>query len=178
MGEYGAICADPPWRFRTWSETRQKRSASRYYPLMNLGDIKALPVEGWAAPDCVLFLWCVDPMLDQALEVVEAWGFKYRTVGFYWAKLNTSGLGYHTGLGYWTRANPELCLLATRGKPRRRARDVQRLIVSPRREHSRKPDMVYRRIERLVGGPYLEVFARGARPGWDVWGDEAGEVEA
>jgi N6-adenosine-specific RNA methylase IME4 len=96
-------------------------------------------------------------------------------VGFYWVKLNSlskSNSEFFTGLGYWTRANPEQCLLATRGSPRRKAKDVRRLVVDRRREHSRKPDTVRDRIERLVDGPYLELFAREAKPGWDCWGDQ------
>jgi len=108
-------------------------------------------------------------------ELIQAWGFEYKTVAFYWVKLNTlakHGADYFTGLGYWTRANPEQCLLATRGKPSRKAKNVKRLIVDKRREHSRKPDCVRERIERLVAGPYLELFARETKPGWDGWGDQ------
>jgi N6-adenosine-specific RNA methylase IME4 len=150
---------------------------------MSLADIKSLPVAAWAAPDCVLLLWATDPLLDKALDVIRAWGFTYKTVGFCWAKLNKSaprtdsGLDserdFFTGLGLWTRANPELCLLATRGHPSRRSRGVRKLIVSPRREHSRKPDETYERIEALCDGPYLELFARGRRPGWDGWGSQS-----
>jgi N6-adenosine-specific RNA methylase IME4 len=116
-----------------------------------------------------------------AFRLIEAWGFTFKTVGFYWAKLNKKVAGaqfaerdFFTGLGYWTRANAEQCLLATRGRPKRKAKNVKRLIVSPRREHSRKPDETYERIERLVDGPYLELFGRASRPGWDSWGDQAG----
>ena len=144
---------------------------------MSLADIKALPVTEWAADDCVLLLWTTDPLLEKALEIIRAWGFTYKTVGFYWAKLNKLAASdaepsFFTGLGFWTRANPELCLLATRGKPRRRRADVRKLIVSPRREHSRKPDEAYDRIEALCDGPYLELFARFSRPGWDCWTDD------
>ena len=106
---------------------------------------------------------------------MEAWGFEYKTVAFYWVKLNTAAkhpADYFTGLGYWTRANPEQCLLGTRGKPPRRAKNVKRLIVEKRREHSRKPECVRERIERLVAGPYLELFARETKQGWDTWGDQ------
>ena len=91
-----------------------------------------------------------------------------------------AGLGgdFFTGLGYWTRANPEICLLATRGNPRRCAKDVRKLVVEPRRERSRKPDCVRERIERLVKGPYLELFARETKPGWDCWGNQAGLFDA
>lgn len=107
--------------------------------------------------------------------MIEAWGFEYKTVGFYWVKTNVaakSDQDFFTGLGYWTRANPEQRLLATRGKPSRKAKDVRRLIVDRRREHSRKPDQVRERIERLVPGPYVELFARETKPGWDCWGDQ------
>ena len=96
-------------------------------------------------------------------------------MGFYWVKLNAApkpDADYFIGMGYWTRANPELCLLATRGKPPRWAKDVRRLVVERRREHSRKPDCVRARIERLVAGPYLELFARETKPGWDCWGNQ------
>lgn len=177
---YGVIYADPPWTFATYSRKGKGRSAEAYYDCMSLGEIKALPVADWAADDCVLLLWVTDPLLPIAFEVIDAWGFVYKTVGFYWAKLNKSAdpdvyrdAGFFTGLGFWTRANPELCLLATRGHPSRRRADVRKLIVAPRREHSRKPDEAYQRIEALCQGPYLELFARAPRPGWDRWGAEA-----
>jgi N6-adenosine-specific RNA methylase IME4 len=179
-GQYRAICADPPWRFATYSDKGKGRSAEAHYDCLGLTEIKALPVAEWAAPDAVLFLWTTDPMLPQALEVAKAWGFDYKTVAFCWVKLN-KGRGqapiaagdFFTGMGFWTRANPELCLLATRGRPKRRGTDVPRLLVAPRREHSRKPEEAYARIERLVEGPYLELFARASRPGWDAFGNEA-----
>ena len=125
--------------------------------------------------NCALFLWATDPLLPRAFELIQAWGFEYKTVGFYRVKLNTAAkhdADYFTGLGYWTRANPEQCILATRGKPQRQAKDVRRLVVDKRREHSRKPDAVRERIERLVRGPYLELFARETKPGWDCWGNQ------
>src|SRR5262249_41637981 len=138
--------------------------------------LASLPVVDVAAADCALFLWAVDPLLPRALDLIRAWRFEYKTVAFYWVKLNTAAKhegDYFTGLGYWTRANPDQCLLATRGKPSRRAKDVRRLVVEKRREHSRKPDCVRERIERLVAGPYLELFGRETRPSWDCWGDQA-----
>jgi N6-adenosine-specific RNA methylase IME4 len=121
-------------------------------------------------------MWATDPLLPRALDLIRAWGFEYKTVAFYWVKLNASprhGADFFTGLGYWTRANPEQCLLATRGKPPRRAKNVRRLVVESRREHSRKPDCVRDRIEQLVDGPYLEIFARETKRGWDCWGNQA-----
>jgi N6-adenosine-specific RNA methylase IME4 len=175
---YKVIYADPPWTFATYSRKGKGRSPEAYYDCMSLDDIKALPVAEWAAEDCVLLLWTTDPLLEKAFEIIRAWGFAYKTVGFYWAKLRKpdplyNDRNFFTGLGFWTRANPELCLLATRGKPRRRRADVRKLIVSPRREHSRKPDEAYERIEALCDGPYLEMFARLSRPGWDQWGSAA-----
>lgn len=158
---------------------------------MSLDDIKALPVMELAARDCLLFMWAVDPLLPQAVQVGEAWGFTFKTVGFYWAKTRraTSTRGdrfvddpvrksFPMGTGYWTRANPETCLLFSRGKPERLSASVAKLIVSPRREHSRKPDEQYERIEALVGGPYLEMFARQTRPGWSSWGNQVGKFDA
>jgi N6-adenosine-specific RNA methylase IME4 len=118
-------------------------------------------------------------MIPQALELVTAWGFTYKTIAFYWAKLNRSHAegkftqrDFFTGMGYWTRANPEQCILATRGRPVRRSMSVRKLIISPRREHSRKPDEAYERIEQLVPGPYLDLFGRASRPNWTTWGDQ------
>ena len=178
-GQYRLIYADPPWPFGTYSHKGKGRSPEAWYDTMSLAEIAALPVREWAARDALLLLWTTDPLLPRALEVIEAWGFTYKTVGFYWAKLRKradprrfSAEDFVAGLGFWTRANPELCLLASRGRPKRRSASVRRLIVSPRREHSRKPDEAYARIEALVEGPYLELFARAARPGWDAWGTE------
>lgn len=110
---------------------------------------------------------------------MKAWDFEYKTCGFCWVKAHANQIDMfrddiepHMTLGYWTRSNSEVCLLATRGKPRRRATDVKQAIIEPRREHSRKPDEIHERIERLVAGPYLELFARQQRPGWDCWGNE------
>jgi N6-adenosine-specific RNA methylase IME4 len=169
---HGVILADPPWTFATYSRKGKGRSAEAHYDCMSLADIKALPVADWAAPDCALFLWATDPSLPQALGVIEAWGFAYKTVAFTWAKTTKDGAGFPIGCGYWTRANPKQCLLATRGRPQRLSRAVPQLILAPRREHSRKPDESYERIEALVPGPYLELFARAPRAGWHAWGHE------
>jgi N6-adenosine-specific RNA methylase IME4 len=139
---------------------------------MPFADLCALPVAGLAAPDCALFLWVIDSMQPEAHKLIEAWGFQLKTTAFTWVKLNAKSPGYFLGCGYWTRCNPEVCLLATRGRPRRLARDVRQLVVAPRREHSRKPDEVREGITRLVDGPYLELFARTTAPGWDSWGNE------
>jgi N6-adenosine-specific RNA methylase IME4 len=173
--KYGVIYADPPWPFRNWSAKGTGRNAISHYDCLNLPALASLPIADLAADNCVLFLWATDPLLPRAIELMEAWGFEYKTVAFYWVKLNTAAkhpADYFTGLGYWTRANPEQCLLGTRGKPPRRAKNVKRLIVEKRREHSRKPECARERIERLVAGPYLELFARETKQGWDTWGDQ------
>lgn len=178
QGPFAAIYADPPWQFRSWSQKGKgqgsDRSPDKHYSVLPLADIKALPVQQIAAENAVLFLWATYPMLQHALETMAAWGFTYKTVAFTWAK-QTKHKRWHVGLGYWTRANPEICLLGTRGKPQRLNRDVRNLIISQVREHSRKPDEAYGLIERLVTGPYIELFSRAERPGWTHWGDQTGK---
>jgi N6-adenosine-specific RNA methylase IME4 len=173
---YRVALADPPWPFSTYSRKGKGRSQEAYYDTLEVSAIAALPVREMMADDSVLFLWVPKPLLLRASEVIEGWGFQYRTAAFTWVKLTKSSNGtaditkmrFHFGLGFWTRSNPEQCLLATRGKPHRLNADVPELIIAPAREHSRKPDGVYDRIERLVGGPYVELFARQHRPNWDV----------
>ena len=170
--KFGGICVDPPWSFEVYSGKGKQKSAERHYDVMSLDDIKALPIADLAATDCALFLWGVWPRLPDALDVTAAWGFEFKTAAYVWVKQNRSGEGLLTGMGFWTRANSEPCLLATRGSPLRLAADVHQVILSPVREHSRKPDEVRSRIERLVAGPYLELFGREQAPGWTVWGNE------
>jgi site-specific DNA-methyltransferase (adenine-specific) len=154
-----------------------RRNGRSPYDVMSTADICQIPVQRWAAKDCVLLLWATFPKMKDALQVVEAWGFTYKTVAFSWAKLTPSGRGYHFGLGYWTHGNVEVCLLATRGKPKRQQKDVAQLIVAPRGEHSSKPRETYDRIERLLEGPYLELFARPpVREGWTQIGEELGTL--
>lgn len=171
--KYGIIYADPPWSYRVWSEKGKGRSAENHYRTMGIEDVMALPVAELAARDCALFLWATAPCLEEAMAVIRAWGFAYKTVAFTWAKATARPGGWHFGLGYWTRANAELCLLATKGRPRRASASVRQLIVAPRREHSRKPDEARERIVELMGDlPRIELFARQKFPGWDAWGDE------
>lgn len=140
---------------------------------MQIEEIKTLPVGTLAASDCALFLWVTFPMLQEGWDVMEAWGFTFKTVAFVWIKQNRKSDSLFTGMGYWTRANAEICLLATRGRPKRQAKDVHQVILSHVEEHSKKPDEARRRIERLMGDvPRVELFARQAAPGWDVWGNE------
>jgi len=170
--KYSVIYADPPWSFKTYSNKGKDRSPEKHYNVMNFKDICNLPVNKIASDNSVLLMWVIDPLLDKAFEVINAWGFKYKTVGFTWAKTNRKSEGYFTGLGYWTRGNPEMCLLATKGKPKRISKSVPQLVVEQRREHSRKPDIMYNHIENLLEGPYIELFARTQRKGWDSWGNQ------
>ena len=169
-GHYGALLVDPPWYWHARSPKGDDRAPP--YARMRLDEIQALPVAEIAARDSILFLWAIDSMIPQALDAIEAYGFDYKTVAFTWVKTSATFATFPIGLGYWTRSNPETCLLATRGRPKRLARDVPQLIISPRREHSRKPAEVRDRIERLVAGPYVELFARERAPGWHAWGAE------
>ena len=166
------IYADPPWLFKTRSDKGKDRSPEKHYPVLSIADICNLPVSDITKPDSVLLMWVVDPLLDQAFKVIDAWGFTYKTVGFTWAKTNKNTMGFFTGLGYWTRGNPEMCLLATKGKPKRISKSVPQLVVEQRREHSRKPDIMYKHIEDLLEGPYIELFARQQKEGWDSFGNE------
>jgi N6-adenosine-specific RNA methylase IME4 len=169
---FAVIYADPPWTFRTYSENGKGRSPEQHYDCLSLTEIAALPVAALAADDCLLLLWSVMPELPGTLEIIKSWGFEYKTCGFVWVKQNETGNGLHTGMGYWARANAELCLLATRGAPKRLAFDVHQIILSPVSEHSAKPEEVRHRIERLLPGPYLELFGRKPVAGWTVWGNE------
>jgi N6-adenosine-specific RNA methylase IME4 len=184
-GHYGAIYADPPWQFKVWSAKGTGRSAEQHYAVMDDDSLLALPVADLMAVDSVLFLWTTWPHLPLALRLIERWGFEYKTCAFDWMKADVSTLNLfsgpvdpYMGMGHWTRANSEPCLLATRGKPKRLNADVRQGIIAPRREHSRKPDGVHERIERLVAGPYLELFARQKRAGWDVWGNQTDKFKA
>jgi N6-adenosine-specific RNA methylase IME4/predicted nucleic acid-binding Zn ribbon protein len=172
---YGVILADPPWRYRVWSRNHGRRTAESFYPTMSSAELCALRprVDVWAAEECALFLWVTAPVLPEALKLIEAWGFIYKTIGFTWVKVNKKNGKPFTGMGHYTRANAEICLLATRGKPRVKAHDINQVISAPRREHSRKPDEQYPRIMQLFEGPYLELFARARWQGWKVWGLEA-----
>jgi N6-adenosine-specific RNA methylase IME4 len=183
-GPFGAILADPPWSFITYGmkRTTPHRCAEDHYLTMSAEDLRALPVAAVGAKDCALFMWTVDSHLDEAIGLGQDWGFQYKTIAFIWCKTTkrASQFGFfppetthRIGMGYWTRKQAEVCLMFTRGKPRRLSKGVRQIIEAPRREHSRKPYEVFGRVEALVGGPYLELFAREQRPGWTVWGNQS-----
>ena len=173
MKKYQIIYADPPWTFKTYSEKGTGRSPSQHYDLMSKKEIQALSIQDISDDNCVLFLWATYPCLEEALELIKIWGFEYKTVGFTWAKKNKKADSWFMGLGYWTRANAEICLLATKGKPTRIDKGVHSLIEGRIEEHSKKPDLVRNRIVKLMGDlPRIELFARYKTEGWDVWGNE------
>lgn len=170
--KYQIIYADPPWGSNTQFAREKKRGNPQHYPLMTLEGIKNLPIKQLADDNAILFLWVVDTQLFDAKEVIEAWGFTYKTVAFTWVKETSTGKD-HFGVGMWTRKNPEMCLIATTGKPKRINAGVRQLQRHKVREHSRKPDEIRDEIVKLVGDlPRVELFARTKTEGWDVWGNE------
>lgn len=175
--KFNVILADPPWDFRVWNkDTGNGRSASKHYQTMSINDLCALPVRNVAADNCALFLWTVWPSIFEYVPpLLEAWDFTYRTKGFVWVKARKSGFSFHFGMGYYTRANTEPCLLAVRGKMPVQDHGVSELIYAPIRKHSQKPDEQYTKIERLYpDGNYLELFARQSYPGWTALGNQVG----
>jgi N6-adenosine-specific RNA methylase IME4 len=178
----GVIAVDPPWQFKPFSE-RFAHSVTDHYETMPLDEIKALPIRQLATKDCAIFLWCTWPFMPVWASVLDAWGVTFSGLAFDWVKLNPNGEGLRWGTGYTTHQNPEPCILARIGKPMRLSAGVHsvipdsmitgpEVIMAPFRGHSVKPDEAYRRIQRLFGGPYLELFARKKRDGWTTWGDE------
>ena len=173
MKKYSIIYADPPWRYKVYSDKGLGRSAEKYYPTMELEEIKALPVKQYADDNCVLFMWTTIPFLHKCFSVIKAWGFSYKTVAFVWIKQNRKSDSLFWGMGHWTRSNAELCMLATKGKPKRISSGVHQVIMSHIEKHSKKPEEARRRIIELVGDlPRIELFAREKTPGWDAWGNE------
>lgn len=140
---------------------------------MSLEELMALPVSDITDTDCALFLWATFPQLPEALRLIKAWGFQYKTVAFVWLKTNRKSETWFYGLGFWTRGNAEICLLATKGHPKRQSAGVHQFIVSPVERHSKKPGEARDKIIALMGDlPRIELFARQKSPGWDVWGNE------
>lgn len=174
MGKkYKIIYADPPWQYRVYSKKGQGRSAENHYHTMNIKDIMALPVDKIADKDCILFLWITFPCLKEGIEVMERWGFKYKTCGFNWVKRNKKKNTYFMGLGFWTRSNSEVCLIGTKGQLKRVSKSVPQICDARIMEHSKKPAEIRERIVELCGElPRVELFARDKVKGWDSLGDE------
>lgn len=168
--QYNIIYADPPWKYK---QRVFPGSAEKHYPTLSIQELCCLPIQSIAASDSILFLWATFPMLQEALQLISACGFTYKTVAFVWIKQNKISPTWFYGMGFWTRSNAEICLLATKGHPKRKARNVHQLIITPIEQHSKKPDIVYEKITELVGDlPRIELFARQKKNGWDTWGNE------
>lgn len=168
--KYNIIYADPPWRYK---DKKCSGACEAHYQTMSVKEICELPIKTICDKDCILFMWATYPQLKEALQVIEAWGFKYITIGFQWVKQNKSGNGFFFGLGRWTRGNTECCLIAKKGKPKRINNSVGQLIISPLQEHSKKPTEAREKIVELMGDiPRIELFARQYADGWDCWGQE------
>lgn len=170
--KYNIIYVDPAWSYKD-KASAGNRGACYKYDVMNIQDIEQLPVKDIAADDCVLFMWVTMPNLNICFDVIKAWGFKYKTCAFTWIKKNKKSDSLFWGMGNWTRANAELCLIATKGKPKRKSAKVHSVILSKIREHSRKPDETREKIIELCGDlPKIELFARQSVDNWDCWGNE------
>jgi len=167
--------ADPPWSFDLWSSAGEDKAAQAQYDCMTLDDLKALPVGHLASRDCVLWLWATNPLLREAFDLLDAWGFEFKTAG-HWSKKTAHGKQAF-GTGYILRCAGEPFLIGTMGEPWT-AKNVRSVVEGPVREHSRKPEEAFQVAEQLCGDvPRLEVFSRQERPGWDVFGDQIGKFE-
>jgi len=170
--KYKIIYADPAWSYSD-KALAGNRGASCKYDVMTLELIKALPVNTIADDDCILFLWATYPLIQEALDVIKAWGFTYKTKAFTWVKKTKIGT-YFMGMGNWTRANDEIVLLAVKGKPKRVDCGISSIVVTDIQEHSEKPDEVRQRIVKLCGDiSRIELFARTKIHGWDTWGNDS-----
>lgn len=168
--KYNIIYADPPWSYQ---DKKCNGNCEEHYSTMKVDDICTLPINNISQKDCVLFLWCTYPMLQEGIKVIKDWGFKYKTIGFQWIKLNKKNGKYFFGLGRWTRGNTECCLIGIKGKPKRMSNKVFQIVATPIEEHSKKPNEVRERIVELMGDlPRIELFARQYTDGWDCWGNE------
>lgn len=173
--KYQVIYADPPWSYRDKCAAGN-RGAGFKYQVQDIEWIKSLPVADIADDNCVLFLWATMPLLQEALDTIAAWGFRYRTVAFNWVKKNKIKDSWFWGMGNYTRSNSEVCLLAVKGKnpPKRISNSVHSVVDARIEAHSKKPDEVRDRIVKLMGDvPRIELFARQQTEGWDAWGNEA-----
>ena len=170
--KYQIIYADPPWNY---ADQGCQGTMANHYKGVNLFDLQKMvnPILDIADRNCILFMWATYPMLREALCLIESWGFEYKSIAFQWIKLNPKNKKPFYGLGRWTRGNTEPCLLATRGKPKRKSASIFQLIQEPRGRHSEKPAIIRDKIVELMGNlPRIELFAREKIEGWDAWGNE------
>lgn len=174
--KYQIIYADPPWQYS--SDPNSKRGiwglAHQKYNTLNIEDLKKLPIQNITNDNCILFMWATFPNMQQALDLIKAWGFEFKTVAFVWEKLDkTTNHPKKYGLGWYTRSNCEIVMLGRKGKFDRKSASVQQIIKSTIGKHSAKPDEVRQRILKLCGDlPRIELFARTKIHGWDTWGND------
>lgn len=180
--KYSVIYADPPWAYRQCGTTEKSRgSAKKHYQTMTTDDICALPIPSICSPDgAACFMWATFPNIGEAIRVMEAWGFTYKTAAFVWVKKNKKNGGNFWGMGAYTRANAEVCLLGVtpnfKAGERVVSHGVHQIIEAPFEGHSKKPDETRIRITDLLGDiPRIELFARQRADGWDAWGNEVPE---
>ena len=168
MSKFKVIYIDPPWGLYRDKANAGQRGAGFKYPTMSLEEIKSLPIKEIAEDDSVLFIWTCWPLIFETKEVIEAYGFEYKTIGFNWVKSNKKQTDtFFWAMGNYTRSNSEVCLIATRGKPKRVSASVHSVIMSPIEAHSKKPDEARKRIEQLYGDvSRIEIFARQEAAGW------------
>ncbi|WP_053911760.1 MT-A70 family methyltransferase [Pseudoalteromonas sp. SW0106-04] len=173
--KYQLIYADPPWKFRNVKTGGSFTSGAtqHYKGVLDMRELKQLPVDQVADDNCILVMWWVSSMPQEALDVVSAWGFTLKNMnGFVWNKLTKNHLP-HFGMGFWTRAGSESALIAIKGKPKVASRSVRAVGSYPIREHSRKPDEFRDKCVMLAGDiPRIELFARTTATHWDAWGNE------
>ena len=170
--KYKIIYADAPWTYNN-PKNNDPKMGGITYPTMSDEEINSLPIKDICEENCALFLWATMPKLQEALNVINAWGFKYTTCAFVWIKTNPKGKGIYSGLGHWVNGNAELCLFAKKGRPIRICKNIKQIVLEPRGKHSAKPNEVKKRIVRLIGDlPRIELFARERTEGWEVWGNE------
>tara|TARA_R110002020_G_C15891271_1_gene740112 strand:+ start:68 stop:610 length:543 start_codon:yes stop_codon:yes gene_type:complete len=173
--KYNIIYADPPWAYRDKRDKHPRLcgGATVHYNTMKIEDIKNLPVNDIADTNCMLFLWTTFPNLQEGLDTIKAWGFKYKTLGFSWIKTNKKNGKPFFGIGYYTKSNCECCLIGVKGKPIVVSNSISSVIMNPRGEHSQKPDIIRENIVKLCGDiPRIELFARKKTDKWDSWGDQ------
>lgn len=180
--KYAVIYADPPWTYwQHGTSPKSRGNAAQHYKTMTTDEICRLPVKSIAKKEAILFLWATFPQIEDAIQVMKAWGFEYKTAAFVWVKTYRSGKLFW-GMGAYTRANAEVCLLGVtpsfQAKNKIQSHKVSQIIQAPFAGHSVKPDEARQRIVQLIGdAPRIELFARQRAPGWDAWGDEIEEME-
>lgn len=170
MKQYQIIYADPPWAYRNMGNIQA--TANSHYSTMKNEDICNLPIGKIAAENSILFLWATFPKIQEALDVIKAWGFEYKTVGFTWIKKNKNLTNFF-GVGWYTKSNAEVCLIGTKGKAPKISNSISSIVETVRERHSQKPKIIRDKIVEFCGDiPRIELFAREKTEGWDVWGNE------